>query len=161
MVSSIIKLLYYLTDFWFGYWLLIKKQIIGSTLILFDRYYYDIYVDPLRYRYGGPYFLLKLLGSLIPKPELIFVINVPVDNLIERKQELPREVLEDQCKKYRKLPTEVFVYMKIIDGGENIVNVVRCVKSIMIKYLHERYILRYGKGIVEISTELVERFTKY
>ena len=58
---SIARLLGVMLDYWIGYVAQIRKQLARSGLIVFDRYYHDIFVDSLRYRYGGPRWLLRAL----------------------------------------------------------------------------------------------------
>jgi hypothetical protein len=59
---SVIKLLYWLADYCYGYLALIRPALLNSNLVLFDRYYPDVLVDPVRYRLpastsGPPSFL--------------------------------------------------------------------------------------------------------
>jgi len=154
---SLLKLFYYLNDYLFGYYFFIKKKLIGSTLILFDRYYYDIYVDPLRYRYGGPCFILKKIGALIPKPDLVFILNVSIDELVKRKQELPTEILLKHSQKYVELSNELSVPVKIVNGEKDLEEVINIIKTTIIEYLHERYFIRYGKILIFILPSKLER----
>jgi thymidylate kinase len=60
-----------------------------ATLVLNDRHFVDILVDPKRYRYGGPLWLLRLIWRLTPKPDLIVLLDAPPEVLQARKQEVP------------------------------------------------------------------------
>ena len=55
--------------------------------VLFDRYYYDLLADNKRYRHGLNPFWTKLFMRIIPKPDLIFIIDAPTQTVIRRKQE--------------------------------------------------------------------------
>ena len=55
---SVLKILYYWTDYVVGYLLKVLPACIRSTFYIFDRYYDDICIDPKRYAYGGPRWLL-------------------------------------------------------------------------------------------------------
>ena len=45
-----LKLLLWLADYWSGYVRTIRPAIKAGGLVLFDRYYQDILIDPRRYR---------------------------------------------------------------------------------------------------------------
>ena len=71
-----------------------------STLVLNDRHFVDILVDPVRYRYGGPRWLLKFIWRLMPKPDAIILLNAPPEVLQARKQELTLDETRRQCREY-------------------------------------------------------------
>jgi len=60
-------------------------------LVIYDRHFVDILVDAKRYRYGGPPWLLRLIWRLIPKPDLIILLDAAPEVLQARKQEVPYE----------------------------------------------------------------------
>lgn len=62
-----------------------------STFILNDRHFIDIFVDTVRYRYGGPRWLLRLVWALSPRPDLIILLDAPPEVLQSRKQEVSFE----------------------------------------------------------------------
>jgi hypothetical protein len=67
--------------YWFVYYTLgyLKRHLAlaRSTLVLNDRHFVDILVDQRRYRYGGPAWLLRLVWGLIPKPDLVNLLDAP------------------------------------------------------------------------------------
>jgi thymidylate kinase len=71
-----------------------------STLILNDRHYIDILVDPVRYRYGGPKWLLRLIARLVPTPDATVLLHGPPEVLQARKGELSLSETERQCRDY-------------------------------------------------------------
>jgi thymidylate kinase len=80
----------FLLDYWLGYLFVMRPLLAKSTLIVFDRYFHDLLVDPLRYRYGGPLWLARVLSRLIPPPDLLFlVLDASEEIILSRKQELP------------------------------------------------------------------------
>lgn len=91
-----IKLLLYFLQYLFGYVFKIVPMKIKSTLILFDRYYYDLIVDPKRFRIRFPKNIIKKLSYFIPKPDLIFYLNTKPTIALERKNELNLEELKRQ-----------------------------------------------------------------
>lgn len=86
--ASIIKLIYFFFDYEFGYLVRIKPLLIKSTLVVFDRYYYDLLIDPKRYRYSGSMWLARIVGKFIPKPDLVVLLDAPPEVLQARKQEV-------------------------------------------------------------------------
>jgi len=105
--KSLVRYSFYNIDFVLGYWLIIKKLEIKKKLVIFDRYYYDYYVDMKRYKYNLPKWLPRLWGWLIPKPDLIFILDGNAQVFYERKKELTLEELERQIIEYRKLAASI------------------------------------------------------
>lgn len=102
-VASVAKLCLWWADYWLGYLLQIRPALRGSGLVLFDRYFDDLLVDPRRYRYGGPVRLARLVAQSIPRPHAILVLDAPVDVLRERKREVSPEEVERQRWAYHQL----------------------------------------------------------
>ena len=75
--SSILKLVYYWFEYTLGYWCEVRPALSSSTMFIFDRYYHDLFVDPRRYRYGGPLWAARLFGALIPIPDLFIFLDLP------------------------------------------------------------------------------------
>jgi thymidylate kinase len=70
-------------------------------LVVFDRYYQDLLIDPLRYRYSGPMWLAKLVSRFVPAPDLQFVVDAEDDVILSRKREVPPEELRRQREGYQ------------------------------------------------------------
>jgi thymidylate kinase len=86
---SMFKLLYWLADYWYGYLAIIRPALLNSTLVLFDRYYHDVLVDPQRYRLPvSTLWFAKFLARLIPPPDLCILLDVPAELLQQRKPEV-------------------------------------------------------------------------
>ena len=83
-----------LADYWLGYVLLLIPGLVRSSLIIFDRYYYDMVADPARYRYGGSRRLLEVLSRVAPHPDLILLLDAPADVIVDRKGELTLQEAE-------------------------------------------------------------------
>jgi thymidylate kinase len=97
---SIARLSGHLLDYWLGYWLVIRPLLARSGLVVFDRYFDDVLIDPKRYRYGGPLWLARILRRVIPKPDLVLVLDVSEKVLLSRKQEVAPEELRRQRQLY-------------------------------------------------------------
>lgn len=101
-ITSFFRWLYYTLDYFIGYYLKIFPMKIKTTAVVMDRYYYDIIVDPIRYGFNLPQWLLKLPLKLIPKPDLTIYLDNEPEELYKRKQELPVEDLRRQVNAWRK-----------------------------------------------------------
>jgi thymidylate kinase len=107
------------------------------TLRLWDRYYHDLLVDPRRYRYGGPMWLVRWVGWLIPKPGLWILLDAPPEVLQERKQEVSFKETDRQRKEYLKLINEMENGV-VVDASKSLDKVVDDVNTIIVKYLAQR-----------------------
>jgi len=142
-ITSVLKLFYYVFDYIVGYILKIWLPKVRATAIVFDRYYDDLIVDPRRYCYGGPRFLLKWIRPLIPKPDIVFCLDAPADILQSRKQEVPFEETVRQREVYHDLVSNLR-NGHVIDASQPLEQVVQDVQAIVLQYLAERTAKRLG-----------------
>lgn len=98
--TSIIKILLWIVETHFDQ---ILNRPRNFHLTLFDRYYDDILVDPHRYRYGAPLWIVRLARNFIPKPCLYVVLVAPTDIVQQRKNEVMWEETERQLYEYKLL----------------------------------------------------------
>ncbi len=138
---SLLKLAYYGLEYTLGYWLKIRPALARSTLVLFDRYYEDVLVDPRRYRYGGPVWVARLLCRFIPGPDLWLILDAPEEAIVQRKREVPLEEVRRQREGYRRLalalPNTV-----LLDAVQPPEEVAREARDAVLTYLHARYVRR-------------------
>ena len=88
--SSGFRLVYLTLDYIFGYWLKIRPNIAKQpTVVIFDRYAYDMAIDPRRFRIALPNKVIRWFTRLAPKPDLIFCLHGNPDVIVARKRELP------------------------------------------------------------------------
>jgi thymidylate kinase len=137
VIASGLKLIYYALDYIFGYWLKIKPALIRSTLVIYDRYYTDLMVDPKRFRLKVPKFLLKSLGLLIPKPDLIILLDAPAEVIYQRKQEVEFDEIKRQQQAYKEMVLKIENSV-IIDVSKSIDEVVNEVENTIIEFLQKR-----------------------
>lgn len=98
---SILKLIYYWLDYNLGYLFKVHPALKKSALVLFDRYFDDLLIDPKRYRYGGPLWLARLIRwRMIPLPEIYTILDLPAEVAHTRKPEIPIEVLQQLRTRY-------------------------------------------------------------
>ncbi len=103
---SCLKVPYYVVMCALGYFFKIRPALMRSALVLFDRYYDDLLVDPQRYRYGGPPSLVRFAGRFVHRPDLVLVLDVPEAELRKRKREVSLKELRRQRNAYRQLVSE-------------------------------------------------------
>jgi thymidylate kinase len=101
--GTLAKLIMFVADYWLGYWLQIRPKLVRSTLIVSNRYYDDILVDPRRYRIDRPHAFARWLLPWIPRPQLWLVFDVPSEVLQTRTREVAAEEAARLRGEYRKV----------------------------------------------------------
>jgi hypothetical protein len=74
-----------------------------SSLVVIERGWRDLEVDPARYRLDLPPRLVRALARLLPEPDLVLVLGAPADTVSRRKPELPTREIERQLRAWRSL----------------------------------------------------------
>jgi thymidylate kinase len=140
---SLLKLAYYWLDYTLGYWLRIRPLLVRSTLVLFDRYYDDLLVDPRRYRYEGPMWLARLAGRLIPRPNLFIFLDLPAELTHTRKPEVAldevRKLRDHYLALARSLPNAT-----VVDASRPLEEVIAEAERIVLSYMEHRTRRRLG-----------------
>ena len=98
-LGSIIRWGYYMIDYTVGYfknvWSVIHTK---SKVFIFDRYYYDYYIDQLRTRTSLPQWILKIGELFVPQPDLILCLGGDSEKIYKRKPETSLEEVDRQNK---------------------------------------------------------------
>jgi thymidylate kinase len=133
--------------YWFVYSTLdqcrVRFALARSTLVLYDRHFVDILVDPKRYRYNGPKWLLQLIWRVIPKPDLVVLLHAPAEIVHSRKQELPLDETARQERSYLALVRSL-KNGRIIDATQSLEGVVQALTDVILRTLQERTARRFG-----------------
>jgi thymidylate kinase len=91
-LGSLFRLVYLTLDYLIGYWLWTRPKIAKQpTVVIFDRYAYDMALDPRRFRIGLSSRVAGWFAALAPKPDLIICLHGSPEVIAARKQELPLE----------------------------------------------------------------------
>lgn len=98
-MKSFAKFMFFNVDYILGYWMKARIQLAKGHLVIFDRYYYDYYLDKLRYRLTISDATLNLFKCIIPKPDITFLLIGDAKILYERKKEISIEEIEDQLQR--------------------------------------------------------------
>ena len=143
LLGSTAKILHFWGTYVKGGLLWSYPRYLRSSLLVFDRYYHDLLADPARYRYGGPMWLARLLGRLLPQPDLVFILDAPAEVLQSRKQEVAFEESVRQRTAYRNLKSE-YARAYIIDSSEPLDKVVASVLTHTVTFMKQRTAKRLG-----------------
>lgn len=129
--KSLFRFLFYNFDFFLGNLLIIYPFKLKRKLVIFDRYYYDYYVDMRRYQYNLPKWFPSLFSFMIPSPDLTFILDAPGQVLYNRKQELSVKELDRQRTNYLKLGKTI-KNAHIIDSTQPIDKVIEDITKLVI-----------------------------
>ena len=133
-----------------AYWLVyhladtfrVRVAMARSTLMFYDRQFIDILVDQRRYRYGGPVWLLHMIGNILPKPDIVIGLDAPTEIMQARKQELSCEETSRQRVAYTSL-VKGLVNGVILDASKPSGQVARDVCDLIIAHLVDRIAHRW------------------
>ena len=75
-------------EFFLGWLLRVRPVVFKGGLVLIDRFYYDFFVDQRRYRLRVPRIIVRCGYALLPKPDLVFLLDASPEILQLRKQEV-------------------------------------------------------------------------
>lgn len=95
-LMSLAKLAFFALDYFCGYWGKIRWQMAKGHLVVFDRYYYDFYLDKIRYRLKLGNFWIRLFQIIVPKPDITFLLTGEAEPIFERKKEIPLSEVQRQ-----------------------------------------------------------------
>lgn len=98
-VKSFAKFMFFNMDYVMGYLAKIRWQLSKGHLVVFDRYYYDYYMDKLRYRLNLSDRVLNAFQFMIPKPDITFLLIGDPLILYERKKEISVEEIQNQIER--------------------------------------------------------------
>lgn len=100
--GSLARLAYYLTDYSLGYVKLIWKGIaLHYNVFIFDRYYYDYYIDQQRYLIHLPRWIIRLGEIFVPKPDIVLCLGGEPKMIYARKPETSLEEVTRQTEELK------------------------------------------------------------
>jgi thymidylate kinase len=145
-LASLYKVAWWSICYTLGYIASIHPARARSAFVLNHRYLLDAIVDPKRYRYSGPKFLLKLVALISPKADLVVLLNAPPEVIQSRKQEVPFEETARQCLEYRAV-VEPLSNGRIIDASVAVQDTIAAVDREILGILRHRFMHRFGFAI--------------
>lgn len=142
-LASLVKLALWAADYWMGFLCEIFPRLVQSGLVLFDRYYYDLLVDPRRYRYGGPPVAALALGRVLPRPDLVILLDAPEAVSDARRRDGDFRSAAHLRPAYIALVRSLRAG-RIVDAARPIDAVVAEVERVILQFLGQRTLRRLG-----------------
>lgn len=137
-LSSWFRLFYYILDYIIGYYKIVKPVLFRRGIIIFDRYYTDIISDSKRSRIYLNYKTIFSLRFLVPKMNYNFIISVEPEKILQRKQELTREQIDDIYEKLNYISSKDKNY-KMINNDNDPQNAVNEIIDFILEKQDEKY----------------------
>ncbi len=104
--GSLLRWTYYLTDYTMGYYMkVLPKKATKACVFIFDRYYYDYYIDKRRSRINLPNWIIRIGQALMPEPDIIVCLGADPLTIHSRKPELPLPEIDRQITALKKFCT--------------------------------------------------------
>ena len=133
--SSALKIIFRAIKWTLEYYLLYTPQMANGSLILSDRFYFDdVWIDPLKYRYGGPLWLVNHIRNLVPRPDAFIQLDAPETVLYARKQEIPFEDVIRLRKAYLEL-VAVQKHGFCVDASAPLAEVIEDTRRILLEFI--------------------------
>jgi hypothetical protein len=102
-VVSLLRLLYYWLDFRAGSAIRIDPLRRAGVLVVLERGYWDMAVDPIRYRLGVGPRVIEALGRWLPQPDVTVLLLGDAPAIAARTHELSVEEIDRQMCRWRQL----------------------------------------------------------
>jgi thymidylate kinase len=101
--GSLFRFLYYYSDYVFGQFYINLRYVRRGYTVLYDRYYFDFIVDAQRSNIRLPKSIMKFGYHFLMKPKLNVFLYAPSDLILQRKQEMKAEEIEQLTGEYKSL----------------------------------------------------------
>jgi thymidylate kinase len=137
LLMSLAKVLFLLADYFVGFLAQVAPAIRRSQLLIFDRYIYDLLIDCKRIRYGGPLWLLRFVARIVPRPDLVILLDAPAEVLWSRKQEVPFEEVVRQREAYLQVARGMSSTI-IVNAARPLADVIHDVDCAIVEYFARR-----------------------
>jgi hypothetical protein len=89
-----------------------------SSLVVLERGWLDLSVDPRRYRLAGVDRLTRSLRALLPRADLTLALDLPAERMIARKPELPLPEAEQQRRAWQSLAADPSNHIELLDASK-------------------------------------------
>jgi hypothetical protein len=149
-------LLYYWLDFLLGGWFGTVPFRMRTGLVVLERGWWDLGVDPRRYRLNVPARLVRTMGALLPKPDLALILESEPDVLHNRKPELPAAELGRQVAAWRGVLPDG-VRRVHLDASRPLHEVAGHAREPILDLLETRAVARLGSGWSDLPPRRASR----
>lgn len=134
---SLIQAVYWSLYYTAGYQLTTRPELARARLVLQHRGLVDALVDPSRYRYGGPRWMIWSIWRLAPKPDLVILLDAEPALMRARKPELQVEEITRQRRAYLALVKHM-PYARVVDASGPSEGTIADVTQILFRFLADR-----------------------
>lgn len=121
---TLIRIFYYYFDYLLGYSFIDKKIINNLGLLIYDRHFIDMVVDPVRFGINKNYRkIINLLYYITPKPDYIIYLIANPQIIYDRKQELTISEISTQISFIENMSISKnnnFIFMNAEDTKSNV-----------------------------------------
>jgi thymidylate kinase len=100
---SLAKVLYYFADCYLGWLVQVRPFVRRGGWVLVERGWWDVLVDPRRYRLSLPRWLCRSLAHVLPRPSLFLVLGASTAVITARKAQLSEAELMRQMKTWHEI----------------------------------------------------------
>jgi len=142
---------YYWLDFVIGDWLLNWSILIRAGLLVRERGWWDMAVDPRRYRLSISPKLVRALGSFVRHPDLAIVLEAPPEVLASRKAELEPDEARRETSAWRTMLPER-VHKAFVDASLPLDKVKQEARARVLEELESRTVARLGAGWASVPS---------
>lgn len=130
-IVSLVRFVYYWLDFVIGYWLKIYPKKAQTTLVIGERYFPDVLVNPVRYGFSVSPEIMRLAAKCVPQADVIILLEDDPVVINVRKDELSIDAIADLLDKYKK---ELLHWQSpvIINTSRGVDDVIEQVKNVIL-----------------------------
>lgn len=155
---SLLFLGYYWVDYLLGGWLRIWPFRMRTGLFVNERGWWDMAVDPRRYRLDVPPWLVRALGMFLPRPDLALVLKASPSVLLQRGSELAEKEIRRQAAAWeRGLPAGV--RQAQLNASSPLEDLERQARDQILDVLEARALARLGAGWAGLPTPAAGRWS--
>lgn len=154
---SLALLGYHWLDFVIGSWWRLRPIRIRSGLVVLERGWWDILVDPRRYRLDVSERLIRALGALVPRPDLLLVLSADPEVVVRRKSELSRDEVARQLASWELLAPRGVAKVQL-DASLGELELLEQARAAIVDTLEERCAARLAKGWLALPGGVTSRF---
>lgn len=135
--ASFIYLTWHLAGFWWGYFRRVRPLLAKSHAVVGDRYSYDIFLDPRRFRLRLPDVVCRWAALLAPKPDLVVALLADPEEIHRRKSELSDLEISDYQARWKTV-AKGRKFMRDIPADDSPAETVQRVKRVMLETFSTR-----------------------
>ncbi len=90
LLGSLFRITYLTVDYILGYWFKVRIHLTKGerSCWIFDRYAYDMLIDPLRFRLKLPSWVIRFYLKFIPRPDMVLCLGGDPVLIDRRKPEI-------------------------------------------------------------------------